>query len=157
VVDHMIDPDTRQGQPRTNKRQCGIQSAYQSLITDVFRSRSLLCTYWQVWRTFQSCPRCLTKDWPAAPQDGLRRVASLPLRVDQWCTTNAVCIAELDAGGSVISVPPKPSEVALKLAAVYCPSRVSVSTAAPLLTVSVPLALAPEVSCVHDRLVVPLV
>jgi hypothetical protein len=78
---------------------------------------------------------------------GLRRVCvSLPLRADQWCTTNGVCIAELDTGGSVISVPPKPSEVALKFAAVYCPSRVSVSTAAPLLTVSVPLALAPEVS-----------
>jgi hypothetical protein len=58
------------------------------------------------------------------------------------------------AGGSVISVPPAPSEVALKFAAVYWPSRVSVSTAAPLLTVRVPLALAPEVSCVHDRLVV---
>ena len=57
----------------------------------------------------------------------------------------------------MISVPPKPSEVALKFAAVYWPSRVSVSTAAPLLTVSVPLALAPEVSWVHDRLVVPLV
>ena len=29
---------------RTNKRQCGIQPAHQSLITDVFRSRPLLCT-----------------------------------------------------------------------------------------------------------------
>jgi len=28
-------------QPRTNKRQCGIQPAHQSLITDVFRSRPL--------------------------------------------------------------------------------------------------------------------
>src|SRR6266436_3911582 len=37
-------PDPRQGQPRTNKRQCGIQPAHQSLITDVFRSRPLLCT-----------------------------------------------------------------------------------------------------------------
>src|SRR5258706_13471013 len=37
-------PDLRQGQPRTNKRQCGIQPAHQSLITDVFRSRPLLCT-----------------------------------------------------------------------------------------------------------------
>ena len=34
----------RQGQPRTNKRKCGIQPAHQSLITDVFRSRPLLCT-----------------------------------------------------------------------------------------------------------------
>jgi hypothetical protein len=57
----------------------------------------------------------------------------------------------------VISVPPKASEVAPKFAAVYWPSRVSDSTAAPLLTVSVPLALAPEVSRVHDRLVAPLV
>ena len=58
----------------------------------------------------------------------------------------------------MINVPPAPSEVALKFAAVYCPSRVSVSTAAPLLTVSVPLALAPDVSCDdHDRLVIPLV
>ena len=71
---------------------------------------------------------------------------SFPLRIDQWCATNGVCIAELDAGGSVISVPPAPSEVALKFAAVYWPSRVSVSTVAPLLTVSVPLALAPVVS-----------
>ncbi len=37
-------PDLRQGQPRTNKRKCGIQPAHQSLITDVFRSRPLLCT-----------------------------------------------------------------------------------------------------------------
>ena len=37
-------PDPRQGQPRTNKRKCGIQPAHQSLITDVFRSRPLLCT-----------------------------------------------------------------------------------------------------------------
>ena len=32
-------PVFRQGQPRTNKRKCGIQPANQSLITDVFRSR----------------------------------------------------------------------------------------------------------------------
>src|SRR5258708_9503435 len=44
VADHMIDARSRQGQPRTNKRQCGIQPAHQSLITDVFRSRPLLCT-----------------------------------------------------------------------------------------------------------------
>jgi hypothetical protein len=37
-------PDPRQGQPRTNERKCGIQPAHQSLITDVFRSRPLLCT-----------------------------------------------------------------------------------------------------------------
>jgi hypothetical protein len=47
-------------------------------------------------------------------------------------------------------------QVALKFAAVYWWSRVSGSTAAPLLAMSVPLELAPEVSCVHDRLVVPL-
>jgi hypothetical protein len=70
----------------------------------------------------------------------------ISLRADQWCAANGVCNTELGAGGSVISVPPAPSEVALKFAAVYCPSKVSVSTAAPLLTVSVPLALAPEVS-----------
>jgi hypothetical protein len=43
----------------------------------------------------------------------------------------------------MMSVPPPPSEVALKLVAVYWPSRVSFSTAAPSLTVSVPLAFAP--------------
>ena len=32
------------GQPQTNKRKCGIQPAHQSLLTDVFRSRPLLCT-----------------------------------------------------------------------------------------------------------------
>ena len=37
-------PAFRQGLPRTNKRKCGIQPANQSLITDVFRSRPLLCT-----------------------------------------------------------------------------------------------------------------
>jgi hypothetical protein len=36
VADYMSTPDSRQGQPRTNKRQCGIQPAHQSLITDVF-------------------------------------------------------------------------------------------------------------------------
>jgi hypothetical protein len=44
VADTWSTPDSRQGQPRTNKRQCGIQPAHQSLITDVFRSRPLLCT-----------------------------------------------------------------------------------------------------------------
>src|SRR5713101_7781904 len=38
------NPRIRQGQPRTNKWQCGIQPAHQSLITDVFTSRPLLCT-----------------------------------------------------------------------------------------------------------------
>src|SRR5215472_3038796 len=37
-------PDPRQGQPQTNKRKCGTQPAHQSLFTDVFRSRPLLCT-----------------------------------------------------------------------------------------------------------------
>src|SRR5215471_8779555 len=37
-------PETRPGQPQTNKRKCGIQPAHQSLFTDVFRSRPLLCT-----------------------------------------------------------------------------------------------------------------
>jgi hypothetical protein len=44
------------------------------------------------------------------------------------------------------------AEVALKPAREYCPSGVSViSTVAPLKTVSVPLALAPEASCDQDR------
>jgi hypothetical protein len=44
------------------------------------------------------------------------------------------------------------AEVALKPACEYCPSRVSVvSTVAPVKTVSVPLALAPEASCDQDR------
>ena len=37
-------PDARPGQPRTKKRKCGIQPAHQSLLTDVFASRLLLCT-----------------------------------------------------------------------------------------------------------------
>src|SRR6202166_5084720 len=37
-------PDARPGQPQTKKRKCGIQPAHQSLITDVFGSRLLLCT-----------------------------------------------------------------------------------------------------------------
>src|SRR5215467_4792791 len=37
-------PETRPGQPQTNKRKCGTQPAHQSLFTDVFRSRPLLCT-----------------------------------------------------------------------------------------------------------------
>jgi hypothetical protein len=37
-------PVFRQGQPRTNKRKCGNQPTNQSLITDVFKSRPLLCT-----------------------------------------------------------------------------------------------------------------
>ena len=44
MADTWSTPDSRQGQPRTNKRQWGIQPAHQSLITDVFRSRPLLCT-----------------------------------------------------------------------------------------------------------------
>src|SRR5215831_21192714 len=44
VADHRSTPDVRQGQPQTNKRKCGIQPAHQSLFTDVFVSRPLLCT-----------------------------------------------------------------------------------------------------------------
>src|SRR6478609_3434058 len=40
-------PAFRQGQPRTNKRKCGIQPANQSLITDVFRSCPHLCTIYR--------------------------------------------------------------------------------------------------------------
>jgi hypothetical protein len=40
-----------------------------------------------------------------------------------YCAAKSgVCITELDAGGSVINVPPAPSEVALKFPAVYWPS-----------------------------------
>src|SRR5215472_17069268 len=40
----MIDARPQTGTARTNKRQCGIQPAHQSLITDVFGFRPLLCT-----------------------------------------------------------------------------------------------------------------
>src|SRR5215471_16828322 len=40
-------PDARPGQPQTKKRKCGIQPAHQSLFTDVFASRLLLCTIHQ--------------------------------------------------------------------------------------------------------------
>src|SRR5271156_4744116 len=54
-------------------------------------------------------------------------------------------------GGSVIRVPPLPSEVTLKFPDVYEPTKVRVIELFPSLTVSVPLALAPEVFCVQDR------
>jgi hypothetical protein len=57
----------------------------------------------------------------------------------------------------VISLPPWPSEVTLKFAVEYCPRGVRFSTAAPLLTVSVPLAFAPEIVCVQVAVVTPLV
>jgi transposase len=41
-------PDARPGQLQTKKRKCGIQPAHQSLFTDVFGSRSLLCTIHRV-------------------------------------------------------------------------------------------------------------
>jgi len=41
-------PDVRPGQPQTKKRKCGSQPAHQSLFTDVFRSRPLLCTIYLV-------------------------------------------------------------------------------------------------------------
>jgi hypothetical protein len=44
-------PDAGPGQPQTKKRKCGIQSAHQSLFTDVFGSRLLLCTIHQSART----------------------------------------------------------------------------------------------------------
>src|SRR5215468_8641735 len=37
-------PDTRPGTAPDEKRKCGTQPAHQSLFTDVFRSRPLLCT-----------------------------------------------------------------------------------------------------------------
>jgi hypothetical protein len=61
----------------------------------------------------------------------------------------------LVTGGSVTSVPPLPSEVTLKFAGVYEPTSVKVMELVPSLTVSVPLALLPEVFCVHDAVLVP--
>jgi hypothetical protein len=52
----------------------------------------------------------------------------------------------LITGGSVIRVPPWPSEVALKFAEVYEPTKVRVAELVPSLTVSVPPALIPEAS-----------
>src|SRR5215467_9549024 len=70
-------PDLRQGQPRTNKRQCGIQPAHQSLITDVFRSRPLLCTIHHLINftpvSVESVPvvfAVLDKSGPAGPAVG---------------------------------------------------------------------------------------
>jgi hypothetical protein len=62
-------PDARPGQPQTKKRKCGIQPAHQSLFTDVFGSRLLLCTIHQC-KNFTMSPRgdgkpcavCLTGD-----------------------------------------------------------------------------------------------
>src|SRR4029077_5085589 len=62
-------PDARPGQPRTKKRKCVIQPAHQSLLTDVFASRLLLCTIHQC-KNFTMNPRgdgkpcvvCLTGD-----------------------------------------------------------------------------------------------
>jgi hypothetical protein len=61
----------------------------------------------------------------------------------------------LVTGGSVISVPPWPSEVALKFDVVWEPSKVRVVELAPSLIVSVPLALAPVVVCFQVRVLLP--
>jgi hypothetical protein len=58
-------------------------------------------------------------------------------------------------GGSVISVPPWPSEATVKFPDVYEPTKVRVIEFVPSLTVSVPLALLPEVFCFHDAVLVP--
>lgn len=58
-----------QGQPQTKKRKCGIQPAHQSLFTDVFGFRLLLCTIHRR-KNFTMSPRgdgkpcvvCLTGD-----------------------------------------------------------------------------------------------
>ena len=62
-------PDARPGQPQTKKRKCGNQPAHQSLFTDVFGSRSLLCTIHRVTQLHVSergdglsCALCLTWD-----------------------------------------------------------------------------------------------
>jgi hypothetical protein len=44
VADHLIDARSQTGTAPDEKRKCGIQPAHQSLLTDVFRSRPLLCT-----------------------------------------------------------------------------------------------------------------
>jgi hypothetical protein len=61
----------------------------------------------------------------------------------------------LVTGGSVISVPPWPSEVTLKFPEVYEPTRVNDWVWVPSLTVKTPLAVAPEVFCVHDTVLLP--
>jgi hypothetical protein len=55
----------------------------------------------------------------------------------------------------VTRVPPWPSEAKVKFPDVYEPTRVRVIEWVPSLTVSVPLAFAPEVFCVHDAVLVP--
>jgi hypothetical protein len=57
-------PDARPGQPQTKKRKCGIQPAHQSLFTDVFGLRLLLCTIHQC-KNFTMSPRGDGKPWPA--------------------------------------------------------------------------------------------
>jgi hypothetical protein len=44
VADPMVDARPQTGIAPDDKRRCGIQPAHQSLFTDVFRSRPLLCT-----------------------------------------------------------------------------------------------------------------
>ena len=61
-------PDVRPGQPQTKKRKCGIQPAHQSLFTDVFASRSLLCTIHRVIQLHASTredasSRALCSNW----------------------------------------------------------------------------------------------
>jgi hypothetical protein len=78
-------PDSRPGQPQTKKRKCGIQPAHQSLFTDVFGSRLLLCTIHQC-KNFTMSPRgdgkpcavCLTGDI---------RVGCPDRRIDRLCIT----------------------------------------------------------------------
>ncbi len=72
---------------------------------------------------------------------------SVPPAVPPLTATNPPLVT----GGSVIRVPPWPSEVTLKFADVYEPTKVRVMELFPSLTVSVPLALAPEVCCIRDR------
>jgi hypothetical protein len=65
--------------------------------------------------------------YPKSGSGAVRRPVAFPprpVRIRKQCK---FCIAELDAGGSVISVPPKPSEVALKFAAVYRPGPTDIA------------------------------
>jgi hypothetical protein len=65
VADPLIDARHKTGTAQTNKRNCGIQPANQSLLTDVFRSRSsarsiVYPLHAGPRETDQLCARCLT-------------------------------------------------------------------------------------------------
>jgi hypothetical protein len=107
-------PVFRQGQPRTNKRKCGIQPANQSLITDVFRSRPHLCTIYRrdllpTWQQEGDQLRAqrLTRDirvlWPKAEAtaDG-RRGSLLGCTCRDAVARGASCAAASEADTAVL-------------------------------------------------------